>query len=243
MLKSESVMQVLLQRCFSGELREGHLLPGEYELCEEFGVSRSSIRSALQSLSNKGIVSILPKRGSIINPLIRWNWLDSQVLDLFMQKREIEPYLIENLLTARLIFEPNICFLSAQVSSAEDISNIYSGYKLMEDGIQANCRETFIEGDKIFHSSIVISCQNPFLSSLDAILSTAMMLSFNKTLEEDLLSKRLPALGLHGELLESIRNRHADQAKSISKRLILSSVKKVVKEREYMKLQSMANKI
>ena len=38
----------------NGEWPVGHLLPTEMELCEQFGVSRASVRTALLGLVNDG---------------------------------------------------------------------------------------------------------------------------------------------------------------------------------------------
>lgn len=226
MLKSHSVMQQLIQKCFSGEYVEGMLLPGECELCTEFEVSRSSIRAALQAMVNKGIISTFPKKGSLVNHISKWNWLDSQVLEIFNQE-DIHPDFIKNLLLTRLTFEPNICAISATVSDTSDLIDMFEGYELMMEGAAQNERSLFLEGDKLFHSAIVRSCKNPFLSSLDGVLSTAMTISFNKTLETDLYNA-LPALNAHKALLEAIRTRDAKKAKSISKEIILTAIKKIV---------------
>lgn len=219
-------MNQLIQRCFSGEFSEGMLLPGEFELCDKYDVSRSSVRAALQMMASKGIISIIPKKGSVVNHFNRWNWLDEQVLQFFSQE-EINPIFIRNLLISRLTFEPNICAMSAAVSDTFDLIKMVEGYELMVVGAKQNKRQLFLEGDKLFHSAIILSCKNPFLSSLDHVLSTAMTLSFNKTLEIH-LDGSLPALDQHKNLLEAIRNRDVERAKSISKNIILGAIQKFV---------------
>lgn len=234
MLKSQFIMKNLIHRCFSGEFMEGMLLPGEIELCEEFKVSRSPVRSALQAMASKGIITIIPKKGSMINKLDKWNWLDGQILD-YISQEDTNPYFMKNLLIMRLTFEPNISAMSALTSDTSDLINIHSGYRLMLEGAEKNNRDIFLEGDILFHSSIVASCKNPFLSSMDSLLSTAMKLSLDKTLEIDIHS-HLPALNRHKMLLEAIRCRNPDLARNISREIILSAIKRVTNDEKFEEL-------
>lgn len=225
MRKSEWVMQEILKDCISGSFSEGKFLPSETELCQQFKVSRSSIRSALKAIENKGVINILPKRGSLVAQHQQWNWLDQDILNIFTHT-EISPQFLKNILIARLIFEPNICAIAAITSDTNDLIKIYDGYKLMEKGAQNNDRVMFIEGDQIFHSAIVNACKNPFLSSLNNLLITAMYQSFNKTLEIN-IDMQLPALEMHKKLLELIRERNGYQAKKLSHQLISNAISKV----------------
>lgn len=138
---------------------------------------------------------------------------------------------MQHLLITRLIFEPNICAIAALSSTVQDLMLIEQGYQLMQQSVKENKRELFIEGDKIFHSAIVNSCKNPFLSSLDAMLSTAMSVSYNRTLEQE-LSESVTAVNVHGDLLEAIRKREAQKARDISKHLITNAVTKILPSQE-----------
>ncbi|OBW91730.1 hypothetical protein QV01_06840 [Gallibacterium genomosp. 3] len=230
MLKSDVIMRNIILKIFHGQFGEGDLLPGEMELANEFNVSRTSIRAALQTIANKGVISIVPKRGSVINKIEQWNWLDQDILTFFSQE-DISPSLLQHLLITRLIFEPNICAIAALSSTVQDLMLIEQGYQLMQQSVKENKRELFIEGDKIFHSAIVNSCKNPFLSSLDAMLSTAMSVSYNRTLEQE-LSESVTAVNVHGDLLEAIRKREAQKARDISKHLITNAVTKILPSQE-----------
>lgn len=55
----------LQEKIRSGEIGLGRILPTERELQEEFSVSRSTIRRALQRLTEEGWVQIVPNRGAV----------------------------------------------------------------------------------------------------------------------------------------------------------------------------------
>ena len=50
----------LAQRILKGEYAPGAILPGEIELGDQFGVSRTAVREAVKTLTAKGMV--LPRR-------------------------------------------------------------------------------------------------------------------------------------------------------------------------------------
>ena len=51
--------------------RAGQKLPNEYRLSEQFGVSRSTIREAIRSLSSKGILEVRRGSGTYVEMCIR----------------------------------------------------------------------------------------------------------------------------------------------------------------------------
>ncbi|MGR3806958.1 FadR/GntR family transcriptional regulator [Pasteurella testudinis] len=224
MSKANLIIQTLTQRILSDEYPIGSVLPGEIDLSQEFSVSRTSVRAALQTIANKGLISIIPKKRSVVNEVELWNWLDTDILNFF-SKIQTNTLFVKNLLIARLTFEPSICAIAAINSNAKDLANIESGYNMMQEGAGKNDRELFLSGDTLFHHAIVKACKNPFLSSLEGMLSTAMLTSLNKTLE-DHINNTLPALRSHEELLEAIRIRDSEKAKLISKKIILQAIRK-----------------
>ena len=58
--------RVLADRIAAGAYREG--LPGEYELATEFGVSRGTVRQALDRLVRRGVIVRRRGRRSLVTP-------------------------------------------------------------------------------------------------------------------------------------------------------------------------------
>ena len=61
--------EILKQRIKNGELKPGDQIPTEFELCEEFGISRISVRQALAELANDGFLCPHQGRGTFVNHL------------------------------------------------------------------------------------------------------------------------------------------------------------------------------
>ncbi len=66
----------LAQRILKGEYEPGTILPGEIELGEQFGVSRTAVREAVKTLTAKGMVLPRPRIGTRVMPQSNWNFLD-----------------------------------------------------------------------------------------------------------------------------------------------------------------------
>ena len=62
----------LAEQIMDGTLAEGTLLPSERELCQTHGISRTTVRQALQDLSRKGYIKAIHGKGTVvIRPQIR----------------------------------------------------------------------------------------------------------------------------------------------------------------------------
>lgn len=68
-LKYQMVKEALLKGIRDGEIGEGEVLPSERELCEMFGVSRVTVRKAVEELESEGIIYKFQGKGSFVkNP-------------------------------------------------------------------------------------------------------------------------------------------------------------------------------
>ena len=61
---------ILKQRIKNGALKPGDQISTEFELCEEFGISRISVRQALAELANGGFLCRHQGRGTFVNHLV-----------------------------------------------------------------------------------------------------------------------------------------------------------------------------
>ena len=64
---SSAFLQELHKQIFSGELHAGDWLPPERDMAEQMGISRGSLHQAILALSHQGFVSIIPRRGTVVN--------------------------------------------------------------------------------------------------------------------------------------------------------------------------------
>lgn len=64
--RSTVVADYLREMIVSGQLKPGDKLPTEEKLCLHFGVSRTTLREAIQSLRVAGVLEVTPGRGSFV---------------------------------------------------------------------------------------------------------------------------------------------------------------------------------
>lgn len=60
------IMQYVLERIKSGKWPEGCMLPTEIDLCKQFGVSRTSVRTAMLKLVNDGYINRTKGKGTFV---------------------------------------------------------------------------------------------------------------------------------------------------------------------------------
>ena len=66
----DQLFVILSERIASGTIPVGEKLASEHELCEEFGLSRATVRQALSKLENEGLAERIPRRGVFAGALV-----------------------------------------------------------------------------------------------------------------------------------------------------------------------------
>lgn len=64
--RSASIAENIRQLINEGQLQPGDRLPPECDLCRQFGVSRTTLREAIQMLRTTGLLDVSPGRGSFV---------------------------------------------------------------------------------------------------------------------------------------------------------------------------------
>ncbi|MDP9093851.1 MAG: FadR family transcriptional regulator [Actinomycetota bacterium] len=159
--RSQIIVDDYLRRIVSGEMSVGELLPTESALIEIYGISRTAVREAIQTLATKGFVQIRQGSGSTVAPQASWNVLDPSYLGL----TGLEHAIFQNLLEVQDIFEPAAAGLAAQRASAQEVAALRD---LIDQLSAAGHRDPgrHAELDFAFHHKIAECAQNPVLISL-----------------------------------------------------------------------------
>jgi len=189
---------------------EGHWLPGEKlpsenQLCEQLGVSRVSIRSALQSLQAQGIIEIRRGEGSFVN---HFN-LSSQ-LDLLIPILTLDRTDIMDVLEYRIIMEPSIIRYVLERITPKDIKNLEDIYKKMESSV-GDIRK-FASLDEQFHLKLIDIISNKVIEKVYRILFEI----FNSTWLEicEVLGVE-DGLHYHFELIKAIKENNLSLATNL----------------------------
>lgn len=116
-IQSPSLKEVFIQRfealILSGRLKIGQKLPSERELALQLGVSRPVVHNGLVDLEAKGLVTLTPRVGAVINDYRREGSLALLNSLLTYQNGRLEDDLQISLLAMRRLFEVETARLAA----------------------------------------------------------------------------------------------------------------------------------
>ncbi len=156
----------------SGGYPERSLLPGDVELMQQFGVSRTVLREALRTLAGKGLIEARARVGTRVLPRSDWNLFDRDLLG-WQARQGFDGQFIAHLTEMRLALEPEAAALAASRRTDRDLETIFHCFDRM--AAPEISREEFARADLEFHLAIIIAAHNPFLRSAAALIEVALM--------------------------------------------------------------------
>jgi len=156
----EQIVEQIEERILSGELRDGDRLPTERELVEQFEVSRTAVREAINALVQRGLVEAHPGRGTFV----RHGTSEAVRHSLGLMIRMERTGGLANLVEIREILEPGIAARAATRATEQQIAVIRAAVENM--GAALDDADAFIEADDRFHLALAESTQNPLILTL-----------------------------------------------------------------------------
>ncbi|KZN12152.1 FadR/GntR family transcriptional regulator [Marinomonas sp. TW1] len=206
----------LAQRILKGEYEPGTILPGEIELGEQFGVSRTAVREAVKTLTAKGMVLPRPRIGTRVMPQSNWNFLDQELLTWSVTDDNLHN-VIDHLLGRVISPEPQAGLLAATVGSGEQKAHLNTLMAEMAALKENFRRERWIEVDMAWHEHIYIMSANLFLTSFASPCQTV-----NNTYFTSITSDTVIKLDLHQAIVDAIIQSDGDAALKACQALLRS---------------------
>ncbi|SFB62459.1 DNA-binding transcriptional regulator, FadR family [Rhizobium sp. NFR07] len=212
----EALLHCLVEMIVSGTFAENSTLPNEAELTEQFGVSRTSLREAMQYLSALGMVRSRTRAGTTVLPRENWNYLDPIVLDVMLAVGGDDAF-YSSLIDARQLLEPAA---AAQAAANANARQLYQISKAFEDMVEANSRDTedWSRADLEFHTAIINASGNWVYRQFASAIRAALLASFRLTNRASQSHEQ--AILTHQDVLEAIRMRRPDAARHAMEQLI-----------------------
>ncbi len=202
----EQIRKALRQKVFL----PGEKLPGEIELAEKFGVSRTAIREALRLLSGRGLVDIRKGSGVYVSEIDM-----SYVVDPFYDLLEMkcgEGSLL-HIIRVRLFMEPPITRIAVEHHSEDDITYLQNQFKKMEEHIDDPAKN--IEYDINFHRRIASATNNPLIpvimEPIFQLLDKFISLTYKQSHAPEM------AINFHRTLVECFQNQDSERAYEVMK--------------------------
>ena len=203
------IAEALAEAVFSGDYAIGDTIPREVDLCVSFGVSRSTVRSALQKLVNAGLLVRVSGQGTRVCELSAWHLLDPQVSAWMARYAKPDPRLQREVFAFRIAVEPFVAALAATHATASDLLAIETAYEGMIRALeQADLRwqgQSHDDYDVAFHEAIFAASHNLIWTQLSHVLKPAIAMLVERSnhsaneLDDSLLR--------HSRMMEAIRLR------------------------------------
>lgn len=224
-VKTESlrtqVYAQLKEKLLEGYWNVGEKLPSEHDLCETLGVSRVTVRAAIQQLEILGLVETRHGGGTYVRQFSRVQALDNLHPLLKINKHQD----IITILEYRQIVEKGTVKLALKRMTAKDIEALEETYRRMQETIDDPVHHA--EADHAFHYLLAKISQNPVLIKVSGmvygILATSMI-DIVKLLGNEI------GLQYHRQLIEAIKRNDADACEKLMEEHIEKTIQAILEQ-------------
>lgn len=216
--KCDFVTEQLKEMIITGVYKPNEKLPNEASLCEQFGVSRITVREAMKKLSMMGLLDIRQGKGTFVKPVD---------LSLFMkplyQLIDFEDVDIEAIFDAREYIESGTVSMAAVRRTEEDVERLEQILRNLRTAISAENMNDVTFYDSNFHLEIAKCARNPILcaclEAVDEINRTCVIrLSKSLILLDDCYEE-------HYAIYTAVKNQDVEAAVEAMKKHTLNSKK------------------
>jgi len=220
-IKIDSLKEVCINRLedliLSGAYSVGERLPPERELAKKLGVSRPVVHEAIVDLAVKGLVSMTPRIGTVVNDYRRQGSIALLTSLLEYHDGKLDPKLLEGMLNMRLLVEMENARLAARNRTDAQLEEFD---RLLQQEAQADPSdiETITQLDFEFHLLVTIATDNllyPLLINSFKPVYTNLTGQFF----ED-ISVVPVVFDFHRQLVDAIRSRDEQKATDIMYKLL-----------------------
>lgn len=173
----DTAMDEIIQLILDGGMKEGDRLPNEYDLAQQLGVGRSTLREAIRRLVSRNILHVRQGAGTFVSEK---HGVPEDPLGLTFMGGDSG--LALELLDIRLMLEPEICAMVARNATREQTDQLQfycdEISRLIEGG------QDYAEMDKQFHQYLAECCGNRVLRNLIPVITSSVKVSISATKDE-----------------------------------------------------------
>src|SRR5215469_4990015 len=162
----EQIVMQIEESISEGRLKSGDQLPGERELAQQFGVSRTAVREAMKTLCEKGLVEAYSGRGTFVTS----GKSQSAKHSLHWLANRGDPQNARYVTELREILEPEFTALAAARIEEQQLAMMREAIDVMDRSMQDP--DAYIEADLDFHLALAEAAGNPLILALiDSIVA------------------------------------------------------------------------
>ena len=208
---SDAIAATLERRILEGSLKPGDRLPPERELAVDLGVSRPSLREAIQKLASKGMVTSRQGGGTYVTDA-----LESSFSDPWQDMMGKHPNLREDMLEFRRMLEGQAAEWAAERATDADLQRLEQSFSALMAAFESDDAQKRSDADIAFHQAIGDAAHNVLIGHLSGALLNLMHDNIRLNLGE---LKSVPAasrllMSQHEAIFRSIREKKPQAARS-----------------------------
>lgn len=173
---SEQVFNIIKTNIASGNWKAGDRIPSETELAAQFGISRMSVRSALQRLISLGLIESRVGEGTFVKQfdLAEYFKEATNILDTSITMSDINEF--------RIFFDNSCISLACERCTETDIDELKSIYADMESCAKDGDFDNFYSYDIAFHKKITDITHNSLYEMINALLQNLLRAHYEENL-------------------------------------------------------------
>ena len=179
------------------QLQPGEKLPNEVELAQQLGVSRATLREAIRTLADRGVLEVRRGKGTFISRRVE------EIDDFGFSSLERVRGQLRDLFELRSIFEPRAAALACRRAAPEELADILKKGAAVERCIREGRDRT--QADQAFHTAIVRAAHNEYLLRLLPMIHQAVSTAVERGGQREQLAE--DTLRDHALLLEFLEKR------------------------------------
>jgi GntR family transcriptional repressor for pyruvate dehydrogenase complex len=226
-IKAESlrsqVYAQLKSQLMEGVWKVGEKLPSENELCSSFGVSRVTVRAALQQLEILGLVETRHGEGNFVRDFSSISAVDAfHPLIQINQNQDII-----TVLEYRKIIEKGAIGLAVPKITKKDIDFLEATYKTML--ASADEPEKHAHADHLFHYRIAQIAQNPIIMRVYKIINVILATAMTDIVE--LLGCEI-GLRYHRQLIDALKSGNKEGCEALMDAHLEETIQAILRKRK-----------
>jgi GntR family transcriptional repressor for pyruvate dehydrogenase complex len=207
----QEIVEQIQQQIVSGQLKPGDQIPAERELADQFGVSRTAVREAIKSLTEKGLIEVFVGRGTFVTHFSPDRLVESMTLLLRNERDRME-----SLTEAQAVLDVPIARLAARHRTPDIIDRLRVIVDRMER--DAGAPEQLVEADEEFRAELARATGNPVLAVLSRTLT--MLLHNEHVRGAERPADMEPLIGAYRRLLDAVENGDEQRASDVMNELV-----------------------
>lgn len=207
-LLPDEVYDDLLDKILKREWKIGDRIPSENQICQEYGISRVSARSAIQKLREQNMVVTRPGRGTFVIA----NHIGENIISNMVGKMDLSQNEFRYIVELRKALEFTSIDLMTQYGDEADFEKLHTALinmKASREDVNA-----YVNADYKFHLAMIEGSHNPLFVSVingckDALMKyfKELALASSGNYEQSIIN--------HQRIYEAVKSRDPDEVKNI----------------------------